>query len=327
MAFVDEIQLEISAGKGGDGVVRWRREKFKPMSGPGGGNGGRGGDVYAEAVHDLAYLNFYRHKKKFQASHGEAGRKDGEEGANGQPLILNFPVGTVITNKETKNAISLDKIGQRELLLKGGRGGYGNEHFKSSTNTTPYESTPGKMGISGVFEIELELIADVGFIGLPSAGKSTLLNSLTNAQSKVAAYHFTTLEPHLGVLKGGTVLADIPGLIKGASEGKGLGHKFLRHIKRTKILAHVISLESGDVVVDYQQIRAELEKYDTTLTEKKEVIVLSKADLLDRSALETQRSKLESFVGDKQIFVTSTEDSNSLKSLADGLNKLVVRSG
>lgn len=323
MAFVDEITLSVKAGNGGDGSVRWRREKYKPMSGPGGGNGGNGADVFAEAVHDLAYLQMYRHKKKFQAEHGEIGGKNGMEGKNGEPLILNFPVGSIITNLETKESYSLDTIGQRVLLLRGGRGGLGNEHFKSSTNTTPYESTPGKPGQQADFHIELQLFADVGLIGLPSAGKSTLLNNLTNAKSKVAEYHFTTLEPHLGVLPGGYVLADIPGLIEGASEGKGLGHKFLRHIKRTKMLAHIISLESEDVLHDYQTVRAELEAYDTELGEKDEVVVLSKSDVIERETIEKQKEKLSQTFPHKKIFVISSEDPNSLKEFVDGLVKML----
>lgn len=333
MAFIDEIKLHITAGKGGDGVVRWRQEKFKPKAGPGGGNGGRGADVYAEAVQDLSYLNFYRHDTKFRAPNGGAGEGFGRHGANGEALTLKFPVGSIVRNKDTGEEIYLEKVGQRELLLRGGRGGLGNEHFKSSTNTTPYESTPGKLGQSADFEIELRLIADVGLVGLPSAGKSSLLNALTNAHSKVGAYHFTTLEPHLGVIgspsgafgKGGpgsVILADIPGLIEGASSGKGLGHKFLRHIQRTKVLAHLISLESDDIVRDYQQIRHELEKYDLELMQKKEVIILSKTDLLSPEELEERMKAIKVVAGDSVILTSSIEDEAGLKELSEYLTKM-----
>lgn len=310
MAFVDEIQLYIRAGKGGDGVVRWRREKFKPKSGPGGGDGGRGADVYIEAVSDLAYLDQYRNIKSLIAENGEPGGKMGCEGANGQDLIVKLPVGSVVTNRDTKEIFSLETVGQRICILRGGRGGFGNEHFKSSTNTTPYESTPGAFGQEGNFYIEVQLFADIGLIGLPSAGKSTLLNALTKAHSKVGEYHFTTLEPHLGVAPAGYVLADIPGLIEGAHEGKGLGHKFLRHIKRTKALAHVISLESDDPMHDYDVVRHELIAYDPSFTDKKEIIVLSKSDTHTDDTLLARYVDL--FKG-KIVITVSAYDDASLK--------------
>jgi GTP-binding protein len=323
MAFVDEVKIHIRAGKGGDGVVRWRREKYKPLSGPGGGDGGNGADVFAEAVHDLAYLQVYRHTKNFQADHGEKGGNNGMEGKNGDPLIMKFPVGSIITNLETKEVVSLEKLGQRVQLLRGGRGGYGNEHFKGSENTSPYESTSGKLGEEAHFHIELQLFADVGLVGLPSAGKSTLLNELTNAKSKVGAYHFTTLEPHLGVLSSGHVLADIPGLIEGASEGKGLGHKFLRHIKRTKTLVHVISLESDDIVRDYKEIRTELEKYDSALGKKTEVIALSKSDLVSEEKILEQKQAIQKAAPQRALFVVSVADEDSMKEFLDGIVKML----
>ncbi|MCA9353196.1 50S ribosome-binding GTPase, partial [Patescibacteria group bacterium] len=214
MAFVDEVQLHIKAGNGGDGVVRWRKEKFKPKGGPCGGNGGKGGDVYAEAVVDLGYLDHYLHTKHFSANSGESGGNSSKEGKNGDDLILKFPRGTVLKNTITGESHELVEVGQTIKILEGGRGGLGNEYFKSSTNTTPYEWTPGSPGEEADFHIELKLFADIGFVGLPSAGKSTLLNALTNAQSKVGAYHFTTLDPHLGDMHG-YILADIPGIIEG----------------------------------------------------------------------------------------------------------------
>ena len=322
MAFIDEVQLEITAGHGGDGVVRWRNEKFKPKAGPGGGDGGNGGDVYAQVVDDLSYLEYYRYKKKFEAQRGEDGGNLGKEGANGENLILRFPRGTVLQNTETGEEIELGKIGSQTLILKGGRGGLGNEHFKSSTNTTPYEWTPGKLAEAGTFFVELKLFGDAGFVGLPSGGKSTLLNIMTNAKSKVGAYHFTTLEPHLGAL-GPYVLADIPGLIEGASEGKGLGHKFLRHLTRTKMLVHVIGLDNENPVESYREIRKELEVYDKNLAAKKEVILLTKTDLVTEDELAKIKEKIKEEVDDKEIYTLSAYDEETIKSFREVLLHLL----
>lgn len=322
MAFIDEVQLNISAGNGGDGVVRWRHEKFKPKAGPGGGNGGSGGDVYVQGIDDLSYLEYYRYTKKFQAEHGESGGKLGKEGANGKDLLLRFPRGTILSNTENGDTFEIANTEDKILILKGGRGGLGNEHFKSSTNTTPYEWTPGTLGEAAIFDVELRLFADAGFVGLPSAGKSTLLNTLTNANSKVGAYHFTTLEPHLGAM-GTYILADIPGLIVGASQGKGLGHKFLRHISRTEVLVHVISLEDEDVVEHYQEIRKELEDYDKELMNKKEVIVLSKEDMVDEEMLQDVKEQLKEVVGDTEILSYSAYDDESIKLLKKNLMKIL----
>lgn len=322
MAFIDEVQLKIEAGNGGDGVVRWKQEKFRPKGGPGGGNGGKGGDVYALVVDDLSYLEYYRFKKEFAAQRGEDGGNNSKEGANGEDLVLRFPRGTVLTNIETGQEIELGNIGEQTLILKGGHGGLGNEHFKSSTNTTPYEWTPGKMGEAGEFKVELKLFADAGFVGLPSAGKSTLLNIMTNAKSKVGAYHFTTLEPHLGAL-GPYVLADIPGLINGASQGKGLGHKFLKHLTRTQMLVHVIGLDSEDPVAAYQEIRNELEVYDTELASKDEIILLTKTDLADKEDLNGVIKELQKEVGGKEIYTLSAYDEDDIKVFKEVLmNKL-----
>lgn len=319
MAFIDEITIQLAAGRGGDGVVRWRQEKFKPKSGPGGGDGGNGGNVYARAVRDLSYLEFYRHKKEFAAENGFPGERNGKHGANGKDLTVFVPRGSVITNKDTGESYELIQDDQEVLLLKGGRGGYGNEHFKSSTNTTPYESTPGKDGEEALFTIELQLIADAGFIGLPNAGKSSLLNTLTNAQAKVGNYQFTTLEPNLGQFFG-YVLADIPGLIEGASEGRGLGHKFLRHIKRTKLLVHMVSCENGERMMDvYNEIRNELEKYDPTLAKKPEIIVLSKTDAIDKGELDEQFFKFKKL--GKPVYLLSLYDDKLIEEFKHALSK------
>jgi len=311
MAFIDEVKLHIKAGDGGDGVVRWRSEKYKPKAGPGGGNGGNGGDVYAEAVADLGYLDYYTHKKNFAADNGIPGQNLGKHGANAEDLVLKFPRGTVLKNIETDEIFDLKEVGDRICILEGGRGGLGNEHFKSSTNTTPYEWTPGKQGGEADFFVELKLFADAGFVGLPSAGKSTLLNSLTNAKSKVGAYHFTTLDPHLGAM-GDYILADIPGIIEGASDGKGLGYKFLRHIQRTLMLVHVVSLESEDVIGDYTTIRTELENYNQDLAHKKEIILLSKTDMVDAETLEKITHEMKQSVGHDKVYAMSAYDQESI---------------
>ena len=279
MAFVDEVTIQASAGKGGDGVVRWRHEKGKDHAGPSGGNGGKGGDVYALAVRDIGILSAYRNVKGFKAEHGEDGAKDLKQGAGGKDIEIRLPVGSRLTNLITGHSIELLKDNEKVLLLNGGRGGLGNAHFKGSTNIRPKESTPGVLGEEADFNIELMLIVDVGIIGLPNAGKSSLLNALTGAHSQVGDFPFTTLEPSLGDFYG-LIMADIPGLIEGASEGKGLGHKFLRHIERTRSLIHCVSAENEDPLKSYKVVRNELELYNKDMKGKQEVILLTKIDMI-----------------------------------------------
>jgi GTPase len=331
--FIDEIKFYAQAGRGGDGVVRWRREKFIDKGGPNGGDGGKGGDVYAIARNDIHLLSKYKHKKEFKAEKGQDGMGGSKHGSDGKNLFIDLPVGSIITNVENGAFVSLEKVGQKELLLSGGPGGFGNEKFKSSKNTTPTKATKGKVGEEGNFKIELELFADVGLIGLPNAGKSSLLNNITNAGAKVGSYQFTTLDPNLGDFFG-YILADIPGLIEGASKGKGLGMKFLRHIKRTKMLAHLVSLENDKPMTVYKKIRKELENYDKALLEKEEVIILTKTDLIiDKKKIEKIKKDFEKLAarnatrsvagGGKPVFTLSLYDDESIKNLIDGLVKLL----
>lgn len=317
MAFIDEATFHIKAGAGGDGVVRWRHEKGKEYSGAAGGNGGNGGDVYVRAVRDLNILASYRNTKEFKAPDGEDGMRSSMFGKHGEDLYIDLPIGSVVTDSRTNRSFNLLTDGEEVRILKGGRGGLGNEHFKASTNVRPTESTEGKEGEEADFHIELELVADGGLIGLPNAGKSSLLNALTNADVKVGNYQFTTLEPNLGALAGGFILADIPGLIEGASEGKGLGHKFLRHIKRTKVLFHCISVENENVKEVYETIRKELSDFDQTLNEKKEIVILTKTDMVDEAKLKELKK-----VFPEALTVTILDD-NSVKNLKDSIVKIL----
>lgn len=308
--FIDEITLHLKAGRGGDGVVRWRHEKGIDSGGPAGGNGGKGGDVYAVAVRDIAVLASYRNVKLFEAGRGEDGFKSTKQGGTGQDIELRFPVGSRIKNLVTGHVIELFEEGEKVLLLKGGRGGLGNAHFKSSTNVSPKQHTDGEEGEEADFYIELLLIVDLGLIGLPNAGKSSLLNTLTSAKSKVGDFPFTTLNPSLGMFYG-LIIADIPGLIEGASEGKGLGHKFLRHIERTKALVHCVSSELEDPLESYRVIRKELELYNAETAKKPEVIFLTKTDLISKEEVEKKIDLLKSVNPD--ILPVSIIDDESVK--------------
>ena len=321
---IDHVVLNIKAGKGGDGVVRWRREKGIPYGGPAGGDGGRGANVYLRVIRDIHALSDYKHKVEWAANDGDSGKKRSMHGSDAEHLYLNIPVGAIVKNRDMDIVYNCETEGEDILILKGGRGGIGNEKFKSATNRAPEEFTRGQIGEYASFDVELRLIADIGIIGYPNAGKSSLLNALTRAGAKTADYAFTTLEPNLGAYHG-VILADIPGLIEGASEGKGLGHKFLRHIKRVQSLVHMISSDSEDVVQSYKNIRKELEKFDPELLTKREIIVLSKTDMLDQTDIDKKlkdlKSKLEKASGNKNIFTMSLFDDKSIKDFGTYITK------
>ena len=320
MAFIDEIEIHASAGDGGSGVVRWRHTKGKEFSGPSGGDGGMGGSVYVSGTRDLNILAAYRHKKEFLAERGENGRSESQKGKDGADCVIPVPIGSLVTVVATGERYEILSEDERVLLLQGGQGGLGNEHFKSSVNQRPKESTPGRMGEQSDIRIELQLIADVGLVGLPNAGKSTLLNALTQAQARVGAYPFTTLNPNLGALYG-FVLADIPGLIEGAAEGKGLGDAFLRHVSRTRIVAHCISAEEADIEKSYRTIRNELSRHDEKLLEKKEILVITKTDLVTKEELKKLEEEAREL--QKDTYTVSAHDTASLKIFQDNLVKLL----
>lgn len=275
---VDDVSIRIKAGDGGNGFVHFFRNRSTPKGGPDGGNGGKGGDIYFQSVSDITRLKQFRFEKKWEAEDGQVGGPNRRQGKRGNDLVLYVPVGTVVAY-DNGTGYELTEINQKILAASGGEGGLGNDHFKSSTNTTPQNFTPGIKTQYKNIHLQLKLIAQIGLIGLPNAGKSSLLNALTKAKAQVANYPFTTLEPNLGVLENGKIVADIPGLIEGASEGKGLGAKFLRHVERTQLLVHCLACDQADPLKNYQIIRQELENYSSVLAGKPEIIVLTKTDL------------------------------------------------
>lgn len=283
MQFIDQAEIQVQAGNGGDGLVAFRREKYVPAGGPSGGNGGRGGSVILKAVEDLQTLLDFRYAHLFKADDGKRGGPNNRTGASGDDRVVEVPRGTMIYNAETDELLGdLVEAGQTLCVAKGGKGGLGNAHFLSNSNRAPERALPGLPGEACLLRLELKLLAEVGIIGLPNAGKSTLIAALSAARPKIADYPFTTLVPNLGVVRkptgDGTVFADIPGLIEGAHQGIGLGHDFLRHVERTRLLLHVIDSTSADPITDYQTIQQELSAYGRGLTERPQILALNKID-------------------------------------------------
>ena len=296
MKFIDEAKIEVHAGKGGDGSAHFRREKYVPRGGPDGGDGGRGGSVWARADRNINTLIDYRFARIHRAGNGGKGAGSDCNGKSADDVELRVPVGTVIRDEETSDLVAdLAKDGERALLARGGQGGMGNIHFKSSVNRAPRQFTRGVPGESRRLALELRVLADVGLLGLPNAGKSTFIRAVSSARPKVADYPFTTLNPSLGVVRAGDasfVIADIPGLIEGASEGAGLGHQFLRHLGRTKLLLHVIDISGDDAARGARAIAAELKKYDAALYRKPRWLVFNKID-----AVNDPSRKIKSILG------------------------------
>jgi GTP-binding protein len=296
MKFVDEAFIDIAAGDGGNGCVSFRHEKYKEFGGPNGGDGGRGGHVFAVADPSLNTLVDYRFSRRHEARRGEHGMGSDMFGAAGTDITLKMPVGTIISDAETGEVLyELLKPGEQIMIAKGGDGGFGNMRFKSAINRAPRQKTPGWPGEKKSLKLELKVLADVGLLGMPNAGKSTLITAISNARPRIADYPFTTLHPNLGVVRVGPeqsfVVADLPGLIEGAAEGAGLGHQFLRHLQRTRLLLHVVDLapfDGADPVAQAKAIVAELKKYDTALYEKPRWLVLNKVDMIDAGEREAR---------------------------------------
>ncbi len=320
MAFVDEMVLAARAGNGGNGVVRFLHEKRKEFGGPAGGDGGNGGNVVFRGVRDLQVLSKYRGRSRFNAVRGADGGNKNMAGKNGEDVVIDVPVGAVVTRKKTGEAFEILEEGQEFIALKGGRGGMGNAHFKSSTNQYPDQAVPGQEGEEDRFKVELRIIADVGLIGLPNAGKSSLLNAFTKANAKVGAYAFTTLEPSLGIFYG-YIIADIPGLIEGAAEGKGLGFNFLRHISRTKLLVHCVSVESENPIKDYETVRKEITDYSEELSLKPEIVFLTKTDLVSVEKLNELKDSFAEL--NLQTVSVSIIDDALLKEAGDSLSRFL----
>ena len=318
MKFIDEVRITLIAGKGGDGSAGFRREKFIPFGGPDGGDGGDGGDIYFQATEGMNTLVNFRGKKTYKAGHGENGAGRQKFGAFGEDLVIKVPVGTIIRNSESGEIIAdLTEPEKKVLIAKGGRGGLGNINFKSATNQAPRKATEGKYGDEIEVDLELRLIADIALVGLPNAGKSTLISSISAAKPKIADYPFTTLEPNLGVVSMGEdsfVVADIPGLIENAAEGKGLGIKFLKHIQRTKSLVHLVDvswcLDEFEAFEQYVVIREELGKYNEELLNKKELVCLTKIDAMTDEEINKFQTFFEEQLDKKVIVLSSVSGRN-----------------
>ena len=299
MQFLDEIKIHVSAGNGGSGSVSFRREKFIPMGGPDGGDGGKGGDIILKSNNNLNTLIDYRFKQHFRAKNGKSGMGRRRHGSYGDDMILDVPIGTQIFDENDQLLADLSEMNQNIIIAKGGRGGLGNNNFKSSTNQAPKYAQKGEEGEKMWLKLKLKLLSDVGLVGMPNAGKSTFLSCTTRAKAKIADYPFTTLRPQLGVVyidDSEFVIADIPGLIKGASQGKGLGDRFLKHIERCNILLHLIDITSDDMIQNYQIIRNELIQYSENLAKKIEIIALTKCDSVSEDIIKDKYQELKKYL-------------------------------
>lgn len=326
MKFLDQAKIYLKSGNGGPGCASFRREKYVEFGGPNGGNGGRGGDVIFEAVDSLNTLIDFRYQQHFKAKNGQNGMGKDRTGANGDHCLIKVPVGTVILDEDGETVIAdMTETGQRKVLLKGGDGGFGNAHYKSATNQAPRKSTPGWPGEECTVWLRLKLIADVGLVGLPNAGKSTFLAACTRAHPKIADYPFTTLHPNLGVVRKHDyeyVIADIPGLIEGAHEGHGLGDRFLGHIERTSVLLHIIDVTQDDPAQAYKTVKHELEEYGHGLKGKPEIIAVNKCDALGPELSEDQAQTLEKAIG-KKIYQISAVSGDGVDVVLNELAKII----
>ena len=326
--FVDEVEIKVEAGNGGDGCTAFRREKYVPMGGPFGGNGGHGSDIIFKVDEGLHTLLDLRYQKLIKGKKGENGRGKNQHGKGAEPIIIKVPQGTVVTDLETGLIIAdLSKKDQQEIIAKGGRGGRGNTAFKTQANPAPDYSENGEEGEHKTLKVEVKMLADVGLVGLPSVGKSTIISMVSRSKPKIAAYHFTTLHPNLGVVKSSDgrsfVMADLPGVIEGASKGEGLGDKFLKHIERTKVIAHVIdmsAIEGRDPYEDYVLINKELEEFNEKLIKKPQIIIANKMDL---PSAKEELEKFKEKVGDVEIYEISAATNQGLQKVVDRLADLV----
>tara|TARA_B100001996_G_scaffold333547_1_gene283218 strand:+ start:752 stop:1738 length:987 start_codon:yes stop_codon:yes gene_type:complete len=328
MKFLDQAKIYIKAGDGGPGSSSFRREKFIEFGGPDGGDGGNGGAIIFESERNLNTLIDFRYTQHFKAGSGKSGSKRNKTGANGQDLIIKIPVGTQVYEEDNNTLIyDFTKNKERYLIASGGKGGYGNLRFKSSTNRAPRKKTGGKMGEEFWIWLQLKVIADIGIVGLPNAGKSSLLSSLTRAKPKIASYPFTTINPNLGVTfinNKEMTLADIPGLVEGAHKGVGLGDKFLRHIERCKVLLHLIDLTEENLIKNYLKIRNELEKYNDSLVKKKELIVFNKSDLVTKEEVDKKLRIFKNKIKKKYEIISTFLDKD-LKNIKKILLKNVTK--
>src|ERR1700739_2680864 len=331
MKFLDQAKIYIRSGDGGNGCVSFRREKFIEFGGPNGGDGGKGGDVIAAAVDGLNTLIDYRYQQHFTAANGRAGMGKDRHGANGADVILKVPVGTQIYDEDVATLLAdLTEIGQRIVLARGGNGGFGNAHFKTSTNRAPRHANPGQPGVELTVRLRLKLIADAGILGLPHAGKSTFLAAVSAAKPKIADYPFTTLHPQLGVVDVDGrefVLADIPGLIEGAHEGVGLGDRFLGHVERCRVLLHLIDGTDGDAGKAYKTVRTELDAYEGDLAGKIEIVALNKIDAVTPEQLKTQRDRLKRAAKKTPLLVSGVSGTGvreALRALVDVIGEAPV---